>query len=333
MTGKKRWKEMDILRGMAILMVMLYHSIIVFPLNLHEIQWCQTLHTFLWVVQMPLFFWVSGFCYSYTADYLAYVKKKSMRILIPHIVFSMLDILPRMIPNPLVHEQMKPDEALLDFLFYGGSDWFLWTLFVISLLFPLFERLWQGSRRRKGLCACLPVLLFVVKPYMTDFLLFNMVCQYFLYFFLGYLVRRKEDILLPKLRRCRIWSGAGLGMLLCFAGFLACQEICEDAARYLELLGVLCSFVFFYQLACRCRGIVSRFLVLCGKWSLQMYLLDAYALVATRTVLVSILRITEPAAVIAGNFILDTGIVLFFTCFILTKARILRIISGIPEKG
>ena len=52
MADRKRLPEVDILRGMAILMVLLYHSIIVFPVNLHEIQWCSALHTFLWVVQI-----------------------------------------------------------------------------------------------------------------------------------------------------------------------------------------------------------------------------------------------------------------------------------------
>ena len=76
MTEKRRWKEMDMLRGMAILMVLLYHSILVFPVNLHEITWCRMLHTFLWTVQMPLFFLVSGFCYSFRGSYREYVVRK-----------------------------------------------------------------------------------------------------------------------------------------------------------------------------------------------------------------------------------------------------------------
>ena len=333
MTEKRHYTEFDILRGMAILMVMLYHSIIVFPLNLHEIQWCQTLHTFLWGVQMPLFFLVSGFCYSYRDNYRDYARKKCMRILVPHIMFSMLDILPRIIPNPLVNEQMNPKEAILDFLLYGGSDWFLWTLFVIVMAFPVFEKLLKGNEYQKKLAVLLAVILFLIKPYMTDFLLLNMVSQYFWYFFLGYCLRRKADILLAKVEKGHnLWMPV-LGMLLFFAGFLAYGETFENVGRLLELLCVLWSFVLFYRLACICRGRVSNFLILCGTWSLQMYLLDAYALVATRTILVSILGVTNPVAVIVGNFVLDTGIVLFITCFILTKAKVFRWMCGIPEKG
>ena len=62
---KPYYKEIDILRGLAILMVLCYHSILVYPINLHEIAWCRELHSYLWVVEMPLFFLVSGFCFQY----------------------------------------------------------------------------------------------------------------------------------------------------------------------------------------------------------------------------------------------------------------------------
>ena len=183
MTEKRRWKEMDMLRGMAILMVLLYHSILVFPVNLHEIMWCRMLHTFLWTVQMPLFFLVSGFCYSFRGSYREYVVRKCRRILIPHLVFSALDILPRLIPNPFVHEQMDLQEAVTDLVLYGGSDWFLWTLFVIVLLFPALERLLTGRNALRRAGIFLVVLLFLAKPYITDLFLMNMVYQYLWYFF------------------------------------------------------------------------------------------------------------------------------------------------------
>ena len=326
---------MDILRGMAILMVLLYHSIIVFPVDLHEIQWCRMLHTFLWTVQMPLFFLVSGFCYSFRGSYQEYALRKCRRILIPHIVFSLLDILPRLIPNPLVHEQMDAKGAVLDFVLYGGSDWFLWTLFVIVMLFPALERLLLGSPIRRIAGAVMIVLLFLGKPYVTDLFLFNMVCQYLLYFFAGYVLRKKADSLFVHLVQKRnILPGAAF-MAAGFAGVLICE-----AERYPEVLGIclelVCvsgSFVFFFGMTALCGKYISAFLSLCGTWSLQMYLLDAYALVATRTLIVSVLGISAPVPVIAGNFLLDTLIVLFVSCCILTKAKGFRICCGIPENG
>ena len=328
MAEKKRWKEFDSLRGMAILMVLLYHSIIVFPIDLHEISWCSSLHTFLWTVQMPLFFLVSGFCYSFRGGYGAYALRKCRRILIPHLVFSLLDILPRMIPNPLVHEQMDGKEAILDFLCYGGSDWFLWTLFVIAMVFPLFDRLYCTGRVGAALTALLGLLLYAIKPFMTDFLLLNMVSQYLLYYILGYILRKKEMILSKLLGQRRNLLPALFCMLAAFAGIPASGQ-----NRYVELLCVAASFFFFFALAGCIGKRLERFLNLCGRWSLQMYLLDAYALVLTRTLLVSILEIRSPVVIICGNFILDTGIVLALSCYLLPKTKLFRVCCGIPEEG
>lgn len=387
MADRKRLPEMDILRGMAILMVLLYHSIIVFPVNLHEIQWCSALHTFLWVVQMPLFFLVSGFCYSglHGAGYGTYLRKKCSRILIPHIVFSLLDILPRIIPNPLVNEQMEWRDAITDFVIYGGSDWFLWTLFVIAALFPLL--LWALERGKWGRMTVLffAFLMFVLKEQMPDEFLLNMVSQYLLYYTAGWLLRQWRETRTAQAEagtgQMQAETGAGKaqtvsasnitrlspvlfvaalpGMILFFAGFLYWNN-----NRYLELACVICSSLFFGGLAyllvrkgngrascapagkgtggASCtpggkdsggiaRGI-KGFLTDCGTYSLQMYLLDAYALVATRTLLVSVLGIRNPAVVILGNFIADTLIVLAVSKYILTKVKVFRILCGIPEK-
>lgn len=375
MADRKRLPEMDILRGMAILMVLLYHSIIVFPVNLHEIQWCSSLHTFLWVVQMPLFFLVSGFCYSglYGAGYGTYLGKKCSRILVPHIVFSLLDILPRIIPNPLVNEQMEWREALKDFAVYGGSDWFLWTLFVIAALFPLL--LWVLERGKWGRMAVLlfAVLMFVLKEQMPDEFLLNMVSQYLLYYTAGWLLRQWRETRTAQAEagsgQAQAETGAGKaqtvsasnitrlspalymaalpGIVLFFAGFLRWEH-----NRYLELACVICSSLFFGGISCLLAGkgsggtsCMSRgkdsggiahgikgFLTDCGTWSLQMYLLDAYALVVTRTLIVSVLGIQNPAVVILGNFIADTLIVLAVSKYILTKVKVFRILCGIPEK-
>lgn len=334
MGGKKRWKEMDILRGWAILMVLLYHSIIVFPLNLHEIPWCKFLHTFLWTVQMPLFFLVSGFCYSFSGNYREYALRKCRRILLPHIVFSALDILPRLIPNPLVHEQMDMKGAVVDFVFYGGSDWFLWTLFVIAMVFPFWEKLFTGGMKKRRAGIVLAVVLFLGKPFLTDFLLLNMVCQYLLYFYLGYGLRCRADKLLAAGLRKRNLIPGFLGMSLGFAAFsfFGRRQIGETWELCLELVCVFGSFLFFFGLTAFCTGRLGDFAALCGKWSLQMYLLDAYALVFTRTLLVSFMGLENPVLIIAGNFLLDTAIVLLLSRYVLTKAKVFRILCGIPEK-
>ncbi len=39
--SKKYYEEIDILKGIAITLVVLGHSVIVYPINLHDIFWCK----------------------------------------------------------------------------------------------------------------------------------------------------------------------------------------------------------------------------------------------------------------------------------------------------
>ena len=103
-------------------------------------------------------------------------------------------------------------------------------------------------------------------------------------------------------------------------------------ARFAEMACALASFVFFFALTAFVRGRLAAFFVSCGTWSLQMYLLDAYALVGSRTLLVSAAGLASPVLIIAGNFVLDTLLVLALSSRVLPKARALRICCGIPGK-
>ena len=84
---KKRFIEIDSLKGFAMFFVILGHAIILFPINLHQNPYCLWLFTFVSSVHVPLFFAVSGFCFSYKG-FKNYISKKAKRILLPYFVFS-----------------------------------------------------------------------------------------------------------------------------------------------------------------------------------------------------------------------------------------------------
>lgn len=369
MAEKKYFPELDKLRGIAILMVLLYHSVIVYPVNLLDIQWCRLLHSALWLLEMPVFFLISGFCFQYHENYGCYIRKKALRLLAPHIVFSVLDMVPRVLENPLVNDRYPWDRALREVFLYASNEWFLWTLFLMFLVAPVLWKIVYKSRPARIILFTVVLLLSLVHNIVTPLFSLKNVSYFLVYFVMGMLLRKRYACRNAK-KACgsrAAWKrvlcavvcfGIGLWLfyILQWEGWNGFDELWRvkfgrwiqpvievltiqfyPAVTLLKMIKALFEMAVvllwtgaFYQLADVMRkGVVSGFLDSCSCYSLQMYLLDGYALVFTRTLLVSVCGLQDPLLIIMGNFIADTVIVLFVSKYILDRFRVLRVLSGL----
>ena len=119
-----------------------------------------------------------------------------------------------------------------------------------------------------------------------------------------------------------------------FAQFFKGVTIVKIVKALIEITMVLSWILALYQLACLIKtGIVARFLTLCSRYSMQMYLLNGYVLVLTRTLLVSVLGISNPIVIILGNFVPDTILVLIISKYILDRWNWTRIPAGLRSRG
>ncbi len=347
---KKYYPEMDKLRGIAILMVLLYHSILVYPVDLTQHLWCRYLHTILWMAEMPLFFLISGFCFQYRGGYGAYLSGKVRRILIPHFVFGAADTLMRVIPNPLVHRTVGWQDALKELFLYGANDWFLLSLFTIFLAAPLLFKLLQ-KKYGAVLVFAAAIILFLSYRYIPAMFSLRNSSTFMIYFVIGMILRKKKEqnepgtcarvyVMLPAL----LAGAAGIYLLMNqhWMVYLSARLFANITIGYVLrlLLELAVSLAFCYVLYCLVmwtQGKIhaaDRFLTLCGKYSLQMYLLDGYALVVTRTLLIRVMRVEAPLWIILGNFVADTAIVLAVTCWFLKCFQVTRLLCGlsVPRK-
>lgn len=336
---------MDKLRGVAILMVLLYHSILVYPVDLTQNMWCRYLHTFLWMAEMPLFFLISGFCFQYRGHYGTYLAGKVRRILIPHFVFGAADTLMRVIPTPLVHRSVDWQGALKELFLEGANDWFLLSLFTIFLIAPAGFKLLQ----KKGGAAVLfslAMILFLSYRYVPPTFSLKNSSTFLLYFVIGMILRKKKEqglparvgFMLPAL--CAGAAGFYLFMNQHWMTYLGAKLFADITIGYvlrllLELGVSLAVCYVLYCLVMWLQGrnhIADRFFALCGNYSLQMYLLDGYALVVTRMLLIRVMKVEDPLAIILGNFFADTAIVLAVTYWIVRRFQITRVLCGLKEK-
>ena len=322
--GKNSYPQIDALKGIAIFLVILGHGIIYFPVDLHQIPACASLFGWLSSVHMPLFFVVSGYCFSYRGNYRAFIRKKLRRLAVPYLAFNLLDLLPRALLPAFFNRPRSFGESLKEIALSGGEFWFLYVLFIIFLVYPALYRLLQ---RRLPLSLGLFAINLGLYLYLPDDItLFccSKLVRYLLYFTLGVYVKHFAGTELFEKQPSSIFSAVaaaaffGLWIWL-LRSHLPCRG---DIAA---LAGILTLYF------CTCFEPVVKAFAPFGRVSLQLYLCNGYALGVSRTVIVSILGVTSPAGIIAFNVLVDYFIVYLVVRFVCTRLRPVRFLMGMTE--
>lgn len=222
MESTKRCEEIDWLRGFAIFLVVLGHAIIVFPINLHEVPWCEFLFEVISLFHMALFFAISGYCYSMREGYRAYLIKKFKRLMIPYFVFAFGGIIPRLLLPSMVNGVEPIGESITKILFHGGDYWFLYTLFVLFLVFPFVEERIKHSDRILAF-ACI-VVMSIISKYVPNWFCIGSVMWYMPFFCFGYFARENNVFLRekihPQMYEHKEWSTVIAIVALLFCGYV-----------------------------------------------------------------------------------------------------------------
>lgn len=139
---KMYYPEINIARGFALLFVTLGHS---FP---DAVGALGRIYNICYSFHMGLFFILSGFViarkfishdYKITDE----IKNKSIRLLIPYFVFSVITLIMKVFTEKYANNpfSLKDSYKILLGINPNGGLWFLWTLFVISVIFILLGKL------------------------------------------------------------------------------------------------------------------------------------------------------------------------------------------------
>lgn len=132
--SKDRNRYIDALRGLAILMVVLGHTMTGVTKDSQE----SLIYNIIWSLQMPLFMLISGYIIKYgkkiytKIDLSRYLKKRTIAYLLPWIVWSIL------IRGVICG---KKNFLSIRWIFWhmDSGYWFLFTLWTISVLFGISE--------------------------------------------------------------------------------------------------------------------------------------------------------------------------------------------------
>lgn len=315
---KKYYEEISMLRGITILLVLLGHSIIFFPINLLDYNWCSILYDYIYYFHMPMFFLISGFCYS-KKKFKDHFISKVKRILIPYFAFSMLDLIPRYLFPSLINGNQDILTLLKQILLNGGKIWFLYALFIMFMIYPLIEKIIKN----KFSMIISIILLVVINSFnITDMFLINKIVKFLPYFILGnYLKQIYSDKILKACGKPIIVITSIISFIL--LGLLPSSSICS-------FIKAIAGIVMTYSIIVSIKNIkIRKLLKNFGDYSLQLYLLNGFMLVPARVITVNVLHISNPLLIISIICISNALIGILVAKYILDRYKITRVISGI----
>lgn len=188
----------DVLRGIAILLVVLGHTMTGCTDNSES----SFLFNVLWTIQMPLFFLISGYVTKYSRtvatlkDYIEFVGKKTFSYLLPWVVWTFL------IRGIIFGEASYLNIKFIMFNMDTGY-WFLFSLWTIVMIYGAARficekiagnrsELFQFSIFTLGYLLGMAVLVLIGVKFGLTFLCIKLTLYYMPFYFLGYMFSEFE---------------------------------------------------------------------------------------------------------------------------------------------
>ena len=226
----------------------------------------------------------------------------------------------------LVNGNESIGTSVLKIFLTGGEYWFLYTLFIIFAVFPLIVNALQTNKW----IALLAVLVFgIISKWIPNYLCLSLVLYYLVPFTAGYVARQHNIFRLKKTVKDLMGGRQVLIVVAVFLAIIACGYLhgkFENTVMNLveALIGIVGCFALTLIIPTMFKG--------CGRYSdysLALYLLDGYFLVVSRMLAVNILKLSNPAMIIAINLVFDFYISYLLIHYILSRIPVLRNIIGI----
>jgi len=327
--SKPYYYELNRLRGFAILLVVVGHSITRFPMNIMDMPPYNTIYDYIYSFHMPLFFMISGLYYGFSPviNYKDFIKEKAIRLLVPYCAFSLVVLVSKLLLSSLVNRNVGGiSEGLYSIVLKGGFYWFLYALFIIFLIFPFLERI--VKRTNVYIVGIGIIVLYFTGLYPRIFCLQN-AGYGLVYFYVGYaLAPHYEKIREGALRFYLLILLVILIPFVLFGKNGITQNKIE--ALLVPFLGIILSFLIIIPVKTR---VFNHFMDRFGNYSLQIYLIESLVLVITRHILINYLRITEPAALVLLIVLAKISISTTMAHTILKKFALTRLICGLPRQS
>lgn len=302
-----RLQWIDLAKGIAITMIVFRHTITgVWDAGIEmDPQFYEVCVQVGLTFRMPLYFLLSGIFFYRSISkrgQWGYTVHKANTIMYPYFIWSIILMTLQLIFHEYVNGQFTTLEAWLT-VFYDpwGHWWFLYALFVVSILYMFLHKLVLGN---KIALFFITVVFYFISHHMGDLYLVDDILELLVYFALGDIVSgfavRLEESGIPgnNLFVTVMVLLAILGEYLLFYNF----RTDPTANLVFAIIGISTASLLCVRIARSSRK-WKLYLRLLGQHSLYIYLLHAFAAPAMRVFLNRLLGIESLSIIIPLSFL------------------------------
>lgn len=263
---KKHYDEIDIYKGIAMLLIILGHCFCSHPVDFGESGFIGV-QSFIASFNLNMFFIASGILFSVKDKWVTFLRKKVQRLLLPWFAFILLSLFLRYIFSTYTHGHVDNvfREIFLSIL-CGKYYWFLYALFVMMVITKLI--------RNRYVLAILGVGMLVFQSIIIDFapnpnvLCASRIVHYYPWFIIGFLLKN----IYPTMREQMCDRQSCLIFIFLFVLLLAINTLVPLWVN-LYIMPLLGCIAFWYlSVALLNINDLRKVFSFIGRYSLQYYL-------------------------------------------------------------
>ncbi len=284
---KKYYSEINIARGIAVLLVLLGHS---FPDAQTGFLYPGAWWVFdsMYAFHMALFFMLSGFVtgkkvYAGDGVWKTEVIKKCQRLLVPYLVYSLITMVLKVFMNDYANNPFRLSDLwkILIGKNPNGGLWYLWTLFMIFIIVFALSKLmkkWDDTKKTIFLLGFGVVCYLVYRFLPTGFL--NHIFRYMVFYNLGIVCFRYYD---KVKNRLKLWLAIP-AIIMVFV--LECPFLPIGKPEYFvtAMLGSYAILAFAVMISRNGSGKLFDFFDFAGNYSYDIYVLSYFVQVPIRVI-------------------------------------------------
>jgi len=271
-----REKDLDIAKGLGILLVVLGHIASVnSPVST---EWYLDLKYFVYRFHMPFFMCLSGLVFFLISidkiktlnDYFSFVKKRSYRLLLPFFIFGAVIIIGKFTVSQFMQVENIPDDFFTGVIniFWNvdkspaGSIWYIFVLFIFCVFVPVLLKI---PKNNLFIMFGLSFLLYFID--LPPYLYLKLSGEFLVFFIIGGVIALYYKEYTEKLDKYWIiWL-----MIFGISFITLYTEINEENTKFI----IGCASISALHALCRKSFMLkSNFFSILGEYSFVIYLLN-----------------------------------------------------------